>query len=285
MAMPDTGNGRFANSVPSTLTDSWINAAACLKNDETLHLQVCAYNKGGLIVYWHGLPGFVPASQLVNLPQFHIERERLRALKELVNSWLHLKIIELNPEENRLVFSERAARSEAEDRRRLLDRVQPGEILRGMVTNMTSFGVFVDLGGAEGLIHISELSWSRVTHPSSLLQPGQEVRVVVLNVDRRNGRIALSRKRLTSDPWHNVETRYAIGQLVHGVVSNIVSYGVFVQIEEELEGLIHISELAEGNFLHPRDVVTCGERVQARVLSVSSAQKRLALTLRLAAGS
>ncbi len=281
-AAPDSGhdqeNGRFPQ--PDTSTTPWEQARACMNADETLRLQVCDYNKGGLIVYWNSLQGFVPASQLVDLPQFHIERQRLHALKEWVNTWLDLKIIELNPAANRLILSERAAQVEAQDRQRLLHRVKPGDTLRGRVTNLTDFGAFVELGGVEGLIHISELSWSRVSHPSQVLHPAQETEVVVLAVDPKNGRIALSRKRLKPDPWQGVELRYAPNQIVRGVVNNIVSYGAFVQLEDELEGLIHISELAEGSFLHPRDVVERGQQVRARVLFVDGTKKRLALSLR-----
>ncbi len=272
-------NGRFTPS-ETPVEDPWTTANACMENDETLHLQVHSYNKGGLIVYWNGLQGFVPASQLVDLPQFHIERERMRALKEWIHTWLDLKIIELNPDANRLIFSERAAQVDARDRDRLLRHISPGDTLQGTVTNLTNFGAFVELGGVEGLIHISELAWSRVTHPSKVLHPGQETQVVVLEVDRENGRVALSRKRLKPDPWQDVEARYVPGQIVHGVVNNVVSFGAFVQLEEELEGLVHISELAEGNFLHPRDVVRRGDRVRARVLHVDGAKKRLALSMR-----
>jgi len=291
----ENGNGR-SHHLPHSIDDShpvhdtpdmptpaknpWDIAADCQRSDEIVRLCVSDYNKGGLIVYWNTLQGFVPASQLVNLPQFHIERERIRALKEWVNTWLELKIIELDPAENRLIFSERAAQVDAADRDQLLHRIQPGDTIRGVVTNLTNFGVFLDLGGVEGLVHISELSWSRVTHPSKVLRPGQQTAALVLDVDRENGRIALSRKRLKADPWHNIETRYTVGQIVEGVVSNIVPYGAFIQLEEELEGLIHISELAEGNFLHPHDVVHLGEHVRARVLNVHGANKRLALSLR-----
>lgn len=271
-------NGRFPSATPGI--NPWEQAKACMKSDKTFSLQVCDYNKGGLIVHWNGLQGFVPASQLVELPQFHVTRHRMQALKEWVNTWLDLKIIELNPATNRLIFSQRAAQVDAQDRNRLLRRVQPGDTLRGAVTNLTDFGAFIDLGGVEGLIHISELSWSRITHPSQVLRPGQEIEVVVLDVNRANGRVALSRKRLRPDPWHDVESRYCPDQIVQGVVSNVVSYGAFVQLEEDLEGLIHISELAEGDFLHPRDVVSHGDQLQARVLHVNGAKKRLALSLR-----
>lgn len=259
----------------------WKLAHTIFEADETLDLEVTGYNKGGLLVYWNGLQGFIPASQLVNFPQFHFEAERTRALKKWLQKTLTLKIVELNAKTNRLIFSERAAGIKAEQREQLFEDVCPGDHLEGTVTNLTKFGAFVNLGGAEGLIHISELSWSRVIHPSDIVQPGQAVTVMVMNVDREQDRIALSLKRLKPDPWRGVERRYKPGQLVTGVVNNVVKFGAFVQIEDELEGLIHISELAEGSFLHPRNVVYKGQQVTTRVLAVDGPAKRLALSLRL----
>jgi small subunit ribosomal protein S1 len=250
------------------------------EEDKTIELDVSGYNKGGLLVQWLGLQGFIPASQLLDFPQFHLESERTNALKTWRNKRLTLKIIEINQHMNRLIFSERAALVKADEREQLFDRIVVGQILEGSITNLTSFGAFVDIGGVEGLIHISELSWSRVIHPSQIVKPNQTVSVRVLSIDQDNGRIALSLKRLKQNPWHMVEQRYQPGQIVEGVVSNVVSFGAFVMIEDELEGLIHISELAEGSFLHPRNVVKKGDRVIARVLQVDGAAKRLALSLR-----
>ena len=153
------------------------------------------------------------------------------------------------------------------------------------MTNLTTFGAFVDLGGVEGLIHISELSWDRVHHPSDVVHPGQQVETYVLGVNPEEGRIALSLKRLRPNPWSDVESRYYIGQLVDGEVTNVVSFGAFVRLEEGLEGLIHISELAEGSFLHPRNVVREGDMVRVRVLSIDGANQRLGLSLRQAHGA
>lgn len=260
--------------------DGWQLAHAYFEADKTVQLKVTGYNKGGLLVFWNGIQGFVPASQLIDLPQFHLPRERLRALETWQDRELSLKIIEINQEKNRLIFSERAALVQAVERESLLHGVLPGERRTGKVTNLTEFGAFVDLGGVEGLIHISEISWSRVAHPSQILQPDQEVEVLVLSVDPGSERVALSTKRLRPDPWLTAEARYRPDQLVQGTVSNITTYGAFVVLEEELEGLVHISELAEGMFLHPRDVVQIGEMVIARVLTVDSSNKRIALTMR-----
>lgn len=268
------------HSPQSDQATPWELAWHVFHADECLELTVRGFNKGGLLVRWNGLQGFVPASQLVDFPQFHLESQRVEALRTWQKKQLRLKIIEVNEAQNRFILSQRAAMINTNDRDRLFDQIKPKQQLQGEVTNLTNFGAFVDLGGVEGLIHISELSWSRVLHPSDVLQPGQQVTVRVLNIDADHGRIALSLKRLKNDPWENVEQRYQIDQIVAGVVSKIVNFGVFVQLEEELEGLIHISELAEGTFLHPRNVVKVGQQIGARVLYVDGPEKRLALSLR-----
>ena len=267
-------------SAAALVSDPWHAAQETMEADRLLRLRVVGHNKGGLLVYWNGIQGFVPASQLVDFPQFHVPRERLQALAGWQDRELNLKIIEVNRGNSRLILSERATLVAAEQREVLLLGVRPGEKRQGTVTNLTDFGAFVDLGGLEGLIHISEISWSRVIHPSAVLRPGQQVQVLVLSVDKSAERVALSMKQLHTDPWQDVESRYQPGQLVRGVVGNVTTYGAFVILEEELEGLIHISELAEGMFLHPRDVVRSGEEVTARVLSVDGRHKRLALSLR-----
>lgn len=274
------GRFRWSDGERTEEADPWQQAQNIMDADDSLTLPVTGFNKGGLLVQWQGLQGFVPASQLIDFPQFHLESERLNALRQWQSKKLTLKIIELNRELNRLILSERATLVEADQRERLFYRIEPGQIHKGTVTNLTNFGAFVDLGGVEGLIHISELSWSRVIHPSDILKPDQEVRVKVLNVDSENGRVALSLKRMRENPWLTVDERFKPGQLVEGTISNVVSFGAFVMIEDELEGLIHISQLAEGVFLHPRNVVQKGQIVVARVLKVDGANKRLALTLR-----
>jgi small subunit ribosomal protein S1 len=264
----------------ASLEESWRTAEIAFQNDQTLELMVTGYNKGGLLVVWNGLQGFVPASQLADFPHFHLETARYEELKRRQNQHLQLKIIELDAPSNRLILSERAALVAAEARHELMHQLRPGDRRQGQVTNLSDFGVFIDLGGVEGLIHISELSWGRVNHPSDVVQPGQLVSVLVLNVNRDAGRIALSLKQMRPDPWLSVEERYRPGQVVEGVISSVVNFGAFAVLEEGLEGLIHISELAEGIFLHPRNVVNKGDRVRARVLQVDGRNRRLALSLR-----
>ncbi len=269
---------------PSSPDDGrWAAAIHAMEEKMALTLPVVGYNRGGLLVEWNGTQGFVPVSHLAGLSPYLDEREREEALRAHVGRTLRLHVIEVDPERRRLVFSERATHSEEQRRKALLERLQPGDVCTGRVTSICSFGAFVDLGGLEGLIHVSELSWSRVNHPAQLLRPGQEVRVSVLNVDRERGRVGLSLKRVQPDPWRTIEERYRVGQIVQGVITNVVEFGAFAQVEEGVEGLIHLSELAEGQFLHPRNVVREGMTVRLRVIQVDAARRRLALSLRQAA--
>lgn len=259
----------------------WLEIERIMQNDEVTEFTVIGYNRGGLLVEWRSLHGFVPASQLTDFPASGSDNARRTAMSDLVGQPLKLRVIELNVEQNRLILSERAARVRPGERADILKRLQPGDTVNGTITNLCDFGAFVDLGGLEGLIHISELSWGRVGHPADILLAGQEVRVHILEVEREAGRVALSLKRLHPDPWATVNARYAIGQTVSGKITNVVDFGAFACIEEGLEGLIHVSELAEGHFLHPRNVVNEGQQVVARVISIDSQARRLGLTLRL----
>ncbi|MEA3459492.1 MAG: S1 RNA-binding domain-containing protein [Chloroflexota bacterium] len=258
---------------------AWRLACESFKNSDVLDLEVTDYNRGGLLVTLNGLPGFVPASQLVDMPSYSTSEDRMKWLTSQVGEELPLKIIELDRDQNRLILSERAA-VEGEKAERLLNELCEGDIRRGRVTRLCNFGAFIDLGGMEGLIHISELSWGHVDRSSDVLKSGDEVEVYVLNVDRRRQRVGLSLKRLQPNPWDTVEERYQVSQLVQGVVTNVVSFGAFVRIEEGLEGLVHISELAEGNFLDPHNVVKEGDEITVRILSVDGERHRLGLSLR-----
>jgi small subunit ribosomal protein S1 len=258
----------------------WARAQRCLETGEVLELEVTGYNRGGVLVSWDRLHGFVPASHLLGFSSYLDEEKRRSELACRVGTCLKLKIIELNPEGERFILSERMTTDEEQHRAELLAEIQPGDVRQGHVTNLCSFGAFVDLGGVEGLIHISELSWGRIDHPRDVLEIGQLVDVYVLNTNPAEGRVGLSLKRLLPDPWETVDERYEHNQLVEGIITNVVNFGAFARLEEGLEGLIHVSELAEGNFLHPRNVVKEGEKVIARVLSIDSQQRRIALSLR-----
>lgn len=258
----------------------WETMRRIMNDDQSVELQVVGFNRGGLLVEWNSLRGFVPASQLVDFPATSNTYVRRKALSERIGEVLTLRIIELNEEQNRLILSQRAAQAQPGERADLLTRLRAGDVTGGHITNLCDFGAFVDLGGVEGLLHISELSWGRVGHPSDLLQRGQFVQVYVLEVNKDAGRVALSLKRLNPDPWETVSQRYTIGETVQGVITNVVDFGAFARIEEGLEGLIHVSELAEGHFLHPRNVVQEGQQITARILSIDGRARRLGLTLR-----
>jgi small subunit ribosomal protein S1 len=258
----------------------WQHARSCLERGDVFSLKVAGANRGGLLVNWNGLQGFVPASHLKDMPLDQDSRDRTSVLAQRIGASLTLRLIEVEESQNRLVFSERAALADFRPVASIMDSLRPGDILDGTITNLTSFGAFVDLGGIEGLIHISEISWDRVQHPGDTLRPGQKLQAYVLSLNPEEGRIALSLKRLRPDPWTQADSRYRIGQVVDGSVTNVVNFGAFVRVEEGLEGLVHVSELADGTFLHPRDVVREGDRVRARVLNVDVGKRRLGLSLR-----
>jgi small subunit ribosomal protein S1 len=265
---------------PATIEDAWHEACKLMEQQELLELPVIGCNRGGVLVGWNGLRGFVPASHLMNLSPAADEEERLSELQHMVGARLCLKIIELDPEQNRFVLSERATSQDEDHRQMLLDKLSPGDICQGNVTNLCSFGAFVDLGGLEGLIHVSELSWGRVDHPRDVLETGQPVEVYVINVDRNRGRVGLSLKRLQPDPWLFVEERYHVGQIVEGVITHVVDFGAFARVEDGLEGLIHVSELADSAPFNPRDVINEGDTVSALIINVDSERRRMGLSLR-----
>lgn len=268
------------HQAPAAEAPDWVEIRRIMDNDEVVELSAIGYNRGGLLVEWRSLRGFVPASQLVDFPSTPNDFTRKKLLTARIGDVLTLRVIELSEDQNRLILSERAAKALPGERADILVRVRPGDTVEGVVTNLCDFGAFLDLGGLEGLIHISELSWGRVGHPAEILERGETVRAHVLDVNRDAGRIALSLKRLYPDPWQTVQERYQIGETVEGTITNVVDFGAFARIEEGLEGLIHVSELAEGHFLHPRNVVSEGQRVRARILSIDGHARRLGLSLR-----
>lgn len=259
--------------------NDWQRAGQLLEQRECCHLLVTGHNRGGLLVQFGGLTGFVPSSHLVDFPGLIDPVEREEALRRRLGEELKLQVIEIDRPQARLILSERIAR-EAERGDGLFARIKAGDILNGRVSNLRRFGAFVDLGGYEGLIHISELSWGRVNFPGDVVRPGDMVQVYVLDVDPTERKIQLSLKYLQSDPWRDVAQRFHVGEIASGEVTNVVSFGAFVRLDDGIEGLIHISELAEGTFLHPRNVLREGQRVEVRVLSVEPHHRRIGLSLR-----
>jgi small subunit ribosomal protein S1 len=205
------------------------------------------------------------------------DQRRNDVLASRVGETLKLKVIECEPDRNHLILSERILEEQPPDHS-LLDTLSASDICRGRVTNLCTFGAFVDLGGVEGLIHISELSWGRVSRPEDVLQSGQEVEVYVLSVDSAQGRVSLSLKRLQPDPWEAVEERFQVGQLVEGIVTSVVSFGAFVRLEEGLEGLIHVSKLQDDD-TSTAVVLDQDQAVQVCIMSVDGVQRRIGLGL------
>lgn len=277
------GNALLSLSHAQAESD-WAEANKRFESGDIIEETVVGCNKGGLIVNLGQLRGFVPASQVVSmrLPRDSEAEQREQLLQQLVGKKLKLKIVELEQRRNRLILSERAAVREWRQNRkeRLMDELREGGTRRGVVSSLCDFGAFVDLGGADGLIHLSELSWQRVSHPKQVLSVGQEVDVYVLEVDRERSRIALSLKRLQPEPWSTVEERYQIGQLVTGTITNLTEFGAFARLDENIEGLIHISELSEQRISHPREVVSEGQELTLRVIRIDIARQRLGLSLR-----
>ncbi len=264
---------------PDSLAVDWERAATLFEAKEQVELEVVGCNRGGLLVQFGGIQGFVPTSQLLELPRELNSQARQSELASRIGDKLRLLVIELDRDRNRLIFSERAAAT-GQDVEALLASLAEGDVRAGRVTNLCGFGAFVDLGGVEGLIHISELSWGRVNHPSDVVKPGDQIQVYVMSVEPDQHRVALSLKRLKPDPWTLVDERYEVGQFIEVEITNVVSFGAFARVDEGLEGLIHISELAEGNFLHPRNVVKEGDQVVVRIINIDSANHRLGLSLR-----
>jgi small subunit ribosomal protein S1 len=264
----------------NTPETGWALAEKSYTQGDTLELRVVSHNRGGLLVDLGGLHGFVPASQLAAFPRNISEDARMQELARYVNTNLRLKVIEFDRARNRLILSERVVNPLVSRTEQLLAAIQPQQTRAGIVRNVTDFGAFIDLGGVEGLIHVSELAWEYVKHPRELLTPGQPVQVYVVEVNREQKRVACSLKRLTPNPWTNLAATLHPGDWVDGTITSVVPFGAFVRIANGVEGLIHASELAEGHFLHPRDVVQEGQAVRARVLEIDSAQRRIKLSLR-----
>lgn len=283
---PEDRNGNVVLSMARAQEDQdWREAEQLLANQEVYQGTVAGFNKGGLLVKIGKVRGFVPASQL------HPGRRKRGEGAVQDEHWgatlgeaVQVKVIEVDRARNRLILSERAAMKEWRESQkdRLLAELQEGDVRTGTVISLTDFGAFVDLGGADGLVHLSEMSWKRVNHPKEVLQVGQEVSAYVLSVDRERKRIGLSLRRLESDPWSTVHERYRIGQLVEGTITKLAKFGAFARLKDdpEIKGLIHISELSDGHVQHPREAVHEGQLVTLRVVRIDADKRRIGLTLK-----
>jgi small subunit ribosomal protein S1 len=281
-ASPVTGKEpifRPSNQTMLTTVD-WKIVQSLYEQDEVVELPVQGFNRGGLLVQNEGIQGFVPLSHLVDMPVGISDEERRTILASYLGRTLQLKVIECEPSQERVVLSERAALAGEGKRKLLFMTLKPGEIVKGTVTNVTEFGVFIDLGGVEGLIHVSELSWGRVQNPSDILKVNQEISAQVLQVSEENARVALSYKRLQPNPWEVLASTYQINDVVPATVTSIMKFGVFARLKEGVEGLIHISSIDPAS-----DQVSLaarfftGQNLTVRILHIDIERRRLGLGL------
>lgn len=273
---PENEDGNVVLSLRRARAESiWTKAAEKQVNGEVLDAEVREQNKGGLIVNIMGLRGFLPTSQ--------VSRSHNGGLDELVGKRINVKVLEVNRKRNRLIVSQKAAQDEdrARQRSELFERLKVSDQVRGRVSGLTSYGAFVNLGGADGLIHISELSWERVGNVSEVLQVGQEVTVKVIKLDPELSRISLSLRQMSEDPWDSIEQRFPPGSLLDGEVTKVKKYGAFLQVGDGVEGLLHISELSWDHVERTEDVVKVGDRLRVMVLQADKVRRRISLSLKL----
>jgi len=261
------------------LQEDWIKAEKLKESEAVYEAKVLNANRGGLTVEFGHLRGFIPMSQLIGFSRIHQPAERHRRLRAMVGQSIMLKVIEVNRRRRRLILSQRAAAKEwrAARREQLLEDLQPGQVRRGRISQVTDFGIFVNLGGLDGLVHISELSWGRIEDPREVYREGQRIKVRVLSVDQDRQRIALSIKALSPDPWEIAPQKYQEGKLVEGKVTQVVDFGIFVELEPGVEGLLHNSELGD---LEQRNELQPGSRVLVKVIRVEPDRRRIGLSVR-----
>ena len=261
----------------------WDAVEKMLEADEVYEGCVEGYNKGGLIVLVRGLRGFVPASQV------SLSRKMASAGETPDQRWgkmvgepISVRVIEVDRSRRRLILSERAVAAETRQsiKERVIEGLEEGEIRTGRVTSLADFGAFVNINGADGLVHLSEISWDRVQHPNELLEVGQEVRVKVISIDREKKRIGLSMRQLIEDPWKRKVEKFRVGQLVEGVITRLTKFGAFARIESDIEGLIHISEISEQRIEHPKERLHEGDVVALRIIRIDPEQRRIGLSVR-----
>jgi len=275
-----TGRSSCRRPMDAGEQEAWLELEGCLHSTRVLTVKATGYNRGGLLVKVDGLQGFVPSSQIKDLPRQLDEEVRASQMATYVGRDMLCRVIELDRDRNRIILSERAATPDGLQAEQLLDVLKEGHTCGGRISNICPFGAFVDLGGLEGLVHISELSWRRIEDPGEVVKLGQDVVAHVLSVDKDKRRVALSLKRLQPDPWNGIEQGYQVGQVVEARITNVVEFGVFASISDGVEGLVHISEMEISPGEDPRDIVQEGESVRVRILHIDRDARRLGLSMR-----
>lgn len=281
---PEDQNGNLVLSYVRAREEvSWTRTEELLASKEVYHSSIVGYNKGGLIVPVGGLRGFVPSSQISLSRRASLSGETPdQRWSKMIGQEIDVIVIEVDRERRRLILSERAASTETREslKERVIDELKEGEIRTGRVTSLADFGAFVNINGADGLVHLSEISWDRIQHPGEVLKVGQEVKVKVISIDREKKRIGLSIRQLLEDPWTQKSAKYAVGQLVDAAITRLTKFGAFARLEDDLEGLIHISEISEKRIEHPKEVLHEGEAVTLRIIKIDPENHRIGLSLR-----
>jgi small subunit ribosomal protein S1/4-hydroxy-3-methylbut-2-en-1-yl diphosphate reductase len=252
----------------------WSDLHTAFKDRETIKVSVVNAVRGGLLVDYGGIRGFIPAS--------HVTKDLQDDLEGMVNTEISVKPIDVDRKRRKVVLSHKMANSgqNSKNAKELLMAIEPGQVKKGKVTNIKSFGAFVDIGGLEGLVHISEMSWGRISKPEEIINIGDSVDVLILGIDDESRKISLGMKQLQPDPWVNVEQRYHIGDKVNGKITRLVNFGAFIELEKGLEGLIHISEISDTPINNPEDVVISGQFVDAKIIKMFPTEQRIGLSLR-----
>ncbi len=281
---PEDQNGNVVLSFNRAREETdWLQAETLLNSKEAIHSKIIGYNKGGIIVPLGGLRGFVPASQ-VSLSRRATQGGDTpeKRWSEMVGQDIDVCVIEVDRERRRLILSERAASTDTREtvKERVLDELTEGDVRTGRVTSLAEFGAFVNISGADGLVHLSEITWDRIQHPNEVLHVGQEVRVKVINVDREKKRIGLSIRQLKDDPWMDLVKDYQVGQLVEGAITRLAKFGAFARLSDDVEGLIHISEISEKRIEHPREILKKAKSVTLRIIKIDPDNHRIGLSMR-----
>jgi small subunit ribosomal protein S1 len=281
---PEDQNGNVVLSFKRAQEEmSWENVEKMIAEETVIDTKIIGFNKGGLIVAVGNLRGFVPSSQISSVRRAQSSGDTPeQRWQKMVGQAISVRIIEVDRERRRLILSERSTNSETRSsmKDRVISELEEGKVYTGKVTSLADFGAFVNINGADGLVHLSELSWDRLQHPKEMLEVGQEVKVKVINVDREKKRIGLSMRALQDDPWKSRVEKFSVGQLVEGTITRLTKFGAFARLEGDIEGLIHISELSENRVEHPKEVLHEGDVKTLRVIRIDGEQHRIGLSLR-----
>ena len=289
---PDSKDGPMLSVDRARGEEGWRDIQKLMDQDQPVEGVIVGFNRGGCILEVANVQGFVPMSQLITISRDLFKQESFESGeanfsegsigKDLIGKTLTVKVLEVNRSRNRAIFSERSALQEQRDEQKaeLIEKLVEGEVRKGIVTGISNFGAFVDLGGADGLIHISEMSWSMVGSPEDLVKVGEELDVYVLRIDRETMKIALSLRRLQPEPWETIFERYQVGDVVDATVTKIANFGAFARLEDSIEGLIHITELSEAVITNPNEVVSEGQEIKVKILKIEMERKRLGLSLK-----